>query len=96
MPVTLFICNLCERSPALPTRGGNAGVTISDVKLLLLLYAYDLVIFAESAEMLQEQINKLDMYCNGDYVWTLKNLKSWYLGEDQLLCEMIGIMVTAV
>ena len=44
-------------------RGANAGVTISDVKFLLLLYADDVVIFAESAEKLQEQINKLYMYC---------------------------------
>ena len=44
-------------------RGANAGVTIFDVKFLLLLYADDVVILAESAEKLQEQINKLYMYC---------------------------------
>ena len=44
-------------------RGANAGVTISDVKFLLFLYADDVVIFAKSAEKLQEQINKLYSYC---------------------------------
>ena len=38
-------------------------MTISDVTFLLLLYADDVVIFAESAENLQEKINKLYMYC---------------------------------
>ena len=34
-------------------RGANAGVTISDVKFLLLLYADDVVIFADYAEKLK-------------------------------------------
>ena len=43
---------------------GNTGVTIDDVKLLLLFYADDAVIFAESIEELQNDINILHDYCN--------------------------------
>ena len=43
---------------------GNTGVTIDDVKLLLLFYADDAVIFAESIEELQNGINILHDYCN--------------------------------
>ena len=42
---------------------GDDGVTISDFKLMLLLYADDLVIFAETPEALQLQIDKLYNYC---------------------------------
>ena len=41
----------------------DGGVTISDFKLMLLLYADDLVIFAETPEALQLQIDKLYNYC---------------------------------
>ena len=40
----------------------NSGITIAHVKTLLLLYADD-VIFAESAELLQVEIDKLVLYC---------------------------------
>ena len=42
----------------------NAGVTIDDVRFLLLLYADDLVIFSESPDALQLQINKMYEYCH--------------------------------
>ena len=42
----------------------NAGVTIADVKILLLFYADDLVLFSETAEGLQSEINKLADYCD--------------------------------
>ena len=41
----------------------DGGVTISDFKLMLLLYADDLVIFSETPEALQLQIDKLYNYC---------------------------------
>ena len=41
----------------------DGGVIISDFKLMLLLYADDLVIFAETPEALQLQIDKLYNYC---------------------------------
>ena len=41
----------------------DGGVTISDFELMLLLYADDLVIFAETPEVLQLQIDKLYSYC---------------------------------
>ena len=48
---------------------GNTGVTVDDVKLFLLFYADDAVIFAESAEELQNGIDILFKYCNR---WKLK------------------------
>ena len=42
----------------------NTGVTIDDVKLFLLFYADDAVIFAESIEELQNGIDILHDYCN--------------------------------
>ena len=76
----------------------GAGITISHVKMLLLLYADDVVIFAETAEYLQMEIDKLHTYCNK---WRLKvnasksqvlvfkkgrvnSNESWYYGETQL------------
>ena len=50
-------------------RGENAGVTIGDLKLLLLFYADDVIILSEDPQTLQEEINKLYMYCNK---WKLK------------------------
>ena len=41
----------------------GAGVSMGLIKLLLLLYADDVVIFAESSEMLQVEIDKLYEYC---------------------------------
>ena len=76
----------------------GASITISHVKVLLLLYADDVVIFAETAEYLQMEIDKLHTYCNK---WRLKvnasksqvlvfkkgrvnSNESWYYGETQL------------
>ncbi len=42
---------------------GVDGIDIGMIKLLLLLYADDIVIFAESAESLQHGLNVLDDYC---------------------------------
>ena len=47
----------------------DAGITISHLKLFLLLYADDAVIFAESAESLQNAIDQLYNYC---FAWKLK------------------------
>ena len=41
----------------------GAGITIDHMKFLLLLYADDIVIFAESAESLQSTIDDLFIYC---------------------------------
>ena len=37
----------------------NAGVTIDDIRFISLLYADDIVIFSESPDALQLQINKM-------------------------------------
>ena len=42
----------------------NFGITIAHVRFLLLLYADDVVIFAETATDLQSAINRLYEYCN--------------------------------
>ena len=42
----------------------GAGVSVGFIKLLLLLYADDVVIFAESSEILQVEIDKLYEYCD--------------------------------
>ena len=42
---------------------GNTGVTVDDVKLFLLFYADDALIFAESAGELQNGIDILFKYC---------------------------------
>ena len=47
----------------------DSGVTILHVKLLLLLYADDVVIFSHSSQALQNSINRLYDYCNK---WKLK------------------------
>ena len=47
----------------------NSGITVSHVKMFLLLYADDIVIFAGSAEELQSEINSLYPYCDR---WKLK------------------------
>ena len=47
----------------------NSGITVSHVKMFLLLYADDIVIFADSAEELQSEINSLYSYCDR---WKLK------------------------
>ena len=49
--------------------GTGAGVTFEDMKILLLFYADDVVIFSESAQGLQSGINSLHEYCNR---WKLK------------------------
>ena len=47
----------------------NSGITASHVEMFLLLYADDIVIFADSAEELQSEINSLYSYCDR---WKLK------------------------
>ena len=47
----------------------GAGVTVEHLKLLILLYADDVVIFAESPELLQMEIDVLYNYCEQ---WKLK------------------------
>ena len=47
----------------------GAGVTVEHLKLLILLYADDVVIFAESPELLQMEIGVLYNYCEQ---WKLK------------------------
>ena len=46
-----------------------SGVTIDDVKILLLFYADDCVIFSETPQGLQREIDSLFEYCNK---WKLK------------------------
>ena len=47
----------------------NSGITVLHVKIFLLSYADDIVIFADSAEELQSEINSLYLYCDR---WKLK------------------------
>ena len=50
-------------------RSGVTGLDINMFKIFMLLYADDIVIFANSAEELQENINLLSKYCNR---WKMK------------------------
>ena len=45
------------------------GVTIDDIRIILLFYADDLVLLSETAQGLQREINKLQAYC---MKWKLK------------------------
>ena len=47
----------------------NSGITASHMKMFLLLYANDIVIFVDSVEELQSEINTLYAYCDR---WKLK------------------------
>ena len=65
MFVTVFVCDVRKWFES-HLYSADGGVTISDFKLMLLLYADDLVIFAETpeaSEALQLQIDKLYSYC---------------------------------
>ena len=42
----------------------NAGITIDQLSIYLLLFADDAVLFSESAEGLQSSLNNLNKYCN--------------------------------
>lgn len=61
----MFINDMEETFASCP----GAGIHIADVKLFLLLYADDSVIFAESAQGLKESLVYLSEYCNR---WGLK------------------------
>ena len=63
----LFAMYVNDMEEALSRR--NMGVTVDDVKLFLLFYADDVVIFAESAEELQNGIDVIFKYCNR---WKIK------------------------
>ena len=77
----------------------DAGVTINDLKILVLFYADDVVIFSETATGLQNEIDKLLQYCSR---WKLKLntdksqvvvfrrgnqpvKESWYFGDTKLI-----------
>ena len=77
--------------------GQGAGVSIFDVKFLLLLYA-DAVFFSDTPEGLQSQINKLVVYCQR-WKLSLNTKKSqiivfkrgnhpcvhrWYYGDEEI------------
>ena len=76
----------------------DAGVSIADIKILLLFYADDVVIFSETPSALQGEIDRLSIYCQK---WKLKlnTVKSqivvfkrgnnpvkhqWHFGEHEL------------
>ena len=61
MFVTIFVCDVRKWFGKFFSADG--GVAINDFKLMLLLYADDLVIFAETPDELQLQIDKLYNYC---------------------------------
>ena len=42
----------------------NAGITIDQLSIYLLLFADDAVLFSESAEGLHSSLNKLNEYCD--------------------------------
>ena len=61
----------------------GAGVTVEHLKLLMLLYAGDVVIFAESPELLQMEIDMLYNYCEQwKLSWTRKNRKFVFLEKE--------------
>ena len=58
-----FLFAMCVNDLESHLYSADGGVTINDFKLMLLLYVDDLVIFAETPEALQLQIEKLYNYC---------------------------------
>jgi hypothetical protein len=77
------------------------GITICHVRLLLLLYADDVVVFANSASELQCQMDKLYQYCNK---WKLRlntskskivvfrkrklnEVENWHFGNSEIEVE---------
>ena len=56
-------------------RNTGAGVTVNDMKIFLLLYADDAVIFSETPTGLQSGINELQKYCEW-WKLTLNTAKS--------------------
>ena len=57
---------------------GNAGLSINDIYIMLLLFADDMVLFGESPRDLQNSLDSLLDYCN---LWGLEvnstKTKSW-------------------
>ena len=56
-------------------RNTGAGVTVNDMKIFLLLYADDAVIFSETPTGLQSGMNELRKYCER-WKLTLNTMKS--------------------
>ena len=50
-------------------KSGIEGIDIGTMNILMLLYADDIIVFANTAEELQEQLNRLKLYCDK---WKLK------------------------
>ena len=50
-------------------QSGIEGIDIGTMNILMLLYADDIIVFANTAEELQEQLNRLKLYCDK---WKLK------------------------
>ena len=61
--------NICLETLAKEAKGMNDGISISLLKLFVLLYADDTVIFSETVEVLQRSLSKVKIYCNS---WNLK------------------------
>ena len=68
-----FLFTMYINDPEMYLSTSNSGITVSHVKMFLLLYADDIVIFADSAEELQSEINSLCSYCDR---WKLKGNSS--------------------
>ena len=94
----LLLLLLLLLSLSLSLAGQGAGVSIFDVKFLLSLYADDVIIFSDTHEGLQSQINKLFVYCQG-WKLSLNTKKSqiivfkkgnhpcvhkWYYGDEEI------------
>ena len=67
---------------------GIEGIDIGLIKLFILLYADDIVIFSGSAEGLQEGLNFLDAYCKRWKLLIHLKQKSWYLEKRGYYLEI--------
>ena len=79
MPVTILIFNVYVNDLESHLARQGTGVSIFDVKFLLLLYADDVVIISDTPEGLQSQINKLFVYCQR-WKLSLNTKKSQIIG----------------
>ena len=62
-------------------KSGMEGLNVNMFKVFLLLYADDIIVFANTAEEMQNSLNLLSSYCER---WKLKvNVtKRWYIARE--------------
>ena len=70
-----FLFAVCVNDLQYNMRNTGAGVTVNDMKIFLLLYADDVLVFSETPTGLQSGINELQTYCER-WKLTLNTTKS--------------------